>query len=147
MIKKILGIAIPVLLAALLLIQLSPYGRKHVNPPVTSEPPWNNPQTRALAKRACFDCHSNETAWQWYSNIAPISWLVYNDVAERRRRLNFSDWNRSQGQYVDEFSEVYYERNMPPANYLLLHPAARLSEAEWKQFYDGLESIAAKYQP
>lgn len=66
---------------------------------------------------------------------------------EGRQRLNFSDWNRPEGQYVDEFKEVFYEKNMPPSNYLLLHPEARLSDAEWKQLLAGLEAIAAKYQP
>src|SRR5512138_1860040 len=147
MVKKILGIGLLVVVAAIVLIQLVPYGRQHTNPPIKSEPPWDNPQTRAIAKRACFDCHSNETVWPWYSNVAPASWLVYGDVMEARRRLNFSEWNRPELQYVEEFKEVYYERNMPPANYLLLHPEARLTETEWKQLYDGLESIAAKYQP
>ena len=44
------------LLAALLAIQLVPYGRSHSNPPLRSEPPWDSPTTRALAKQACFDC-------------------------------------------------------------------------------------------
>ena len=147
MVKKILRIAVLAVAAAFVLIQLVPYGRQHTNPPVTSEPPWDIAQTKAIAKRACFDCHSNETAWPWYSNVAPVSWLLYVDVTEGRQRVNFSEWNRPEGQYTDEFKEVYYERNMPPANYLLLHPQARLSESEWKQLYAGLDSIAAKYQP
>jgi len=57
-------------------MQLVPYGHAHTNPPVTGEPKWDSPQTRELAKRACFDCHSNETDWPWYSNIAPVSWLI-----------------------------------------------------------------------
>ncbi len=135
------------LVAIALLIQLIPYGHDHTNPPVVTEPQWNSPATRALAQRACFDCHSNQTVWPWYSNIAPVSWLVYGDVQEGRQRLNFSDWTRPEGQYVDEFKEVYYERNMPPANYLLLHPSAKLTEAEWKQLFDGLEILAANYKP
>lgn len=146
MVKKVVGFVIIGLLAVALLIQLVPYGHDHPNPPVKSEPPWPNQQSRALAQKACFDCHSNQTVWPWYSNIAPVSWLVYGDVVEARRRLNFSDWNRPEGQYVMEFKEVYYERNMPPASYLLLHPAAKLRDAEWKQLYDGLEAIAASYQ-
>jgi hypothetical protein len=53
------------------LIQVVPYGRSHTNPPVQSEPKWDSPQTRALAVRACYDCHSNETTWPWYTNVAP----------------------------------------------------------------------------
>ncbi len=75
------------------LLQLVPYGRNHTNPPVAAEPAWASAQTRALAVRACFDCHSNETTWPWYSNVAPVSWLIQRDVDEGRRRLNFSEWN------------------------------------------------------
>ena len=145
--RNFLSCAVAALVALGLLIQLVPYGHDHPNPPVKSEPGWDSLQTRALAQRACFDCHSNQTVWPWYSNVAPVSWLVYGDVMEGRQRLNFSDWNRPEGQYVDEFKEVYYEKNMPPASYLLLHPAARLSDAEWKQLFNGLETIAARYQP
>jgi hypothetical protein len=145
--KKILLIVVISLIALGILIQLVPYGHDHSNPPVKSEPAWDSAATRALAQRACFDCHSNQTTWPWYSKLAPASWLVTKDVMEGRQRLNFSDWNRPEGQYVDEFKEVFYERNMPPANYLLLHPEARLSEAEWKQLFAGLEAIAANYQP
>ena len=65
-------LAILAVVALALLIQLVPYGRAHTNPPVVAEPNWDSPQTRELAVRACFDCHSNETTWPWYSNIAPI---------------------------------------------------------------------------
>ena len=60
----------------LFLIQAVPYGRDHINPPLNAEPAWDNPRTQELTVRACFDCHSNETVWPWYSYIAPISWLI-----------------------------------------------------------------------
>ncbi len=63
------------------------------NPPVASEPNWDSPQTKALVERACYDCHSNQTKWPWYSNIAPISWLVAHHVEEGRAALNFSEWS------------------------------------------------------
>jgi hypothetical protein len=78
------------------LAQAVPYGRNHENPPVQAEPIWDSPRTRQLAKRACFDCHSNETTWPWYTNFAPFSWLAYNDVTGGRSALNFSEWNRPQ---------------------------------------------------
>ena len=86
-----IGVIALVLLA--LLIQLIPYGRDHTNPPVMQEPQWDSPQTRALTKRACFDCHSNETVWPWYSNVAPVSWLIYRDVSKGREHFNFSEWD------------------------------------------------------
>ena len=72
--RRRLGLAAgTAVIALLLLIQLVPYGRNHANPPVRQEPAWDSPQTRELAVRACYDCHSNQTAWPWYTNVAPIS--------------------------------------------------------------------------
>ena len=73
-------------------IQFYPYGRDHANPPTSLEPPWDSPQTRLLAVRACFDCHSNDTVWPWYTDVAPISWLAQADIASGRESLNFSEW-------------------------------------------------------
>ena len=75
MLKKVLGFGLLAVVGLFVLIQLAPFGRNHTNPPVVQEPSWDSAETRALAKRACFDCHSNETVWPWYSNIAPVSWL------------------------------------------------------------------------
>jgi hypothetical protein len=127
------------LLGALLAIQLVPYGRDHANPPLGSEPPWDSPATRALAKQACFDCHSNETKWPAYANIAPASWLVQHDVNEGRAVLNFSEWQRPQKEAA-EASEELLEGEMPPAAYLWLHTHARLSAAD----RDGLARGLAK---
>ena len=69
-------------LVAALAIQVVPYGRDQVNPPVRMEPAWDSPQTRDLARRACFDCHSNETEWPPYSRVAPASWILQRDVTE-----------------------------------------------------------------
>ena len=75
----------------LLLIQLVPYGRNHTNPPIVKEPDWDQPRTRELAVRACFDCHSNETHWPWYSHVAPVSWLLQWDIDEGRGVVDFSE--------------------------------------------------------
>ena len=129
MVKKIILWVVISLAVIALLIQLVPYGRNHTNPSVAAEPKWDSPQTRGLAKRACFDCHSNETVWPWYSNIAPVSWLVYHDVMEGRSRMNFSEWNRPQPT-APEAAAILQEGEMPPAIYLLMHPTARLSPNE-----------------
>jgi len=128
----ILGVAILFLVA-----QLIPYGRDHTNPAVQQEPQWDTPQTRELAKRACFNCHSNETVWPWYSSIAPVSWLVYHDVAEGRSHVNFSELNRGE-QHVDEAAEMVQNGEMPPSIYLLMHHEARLSAAEKQTLIQGL---------
>ncbi|NJN66821.1 MAG: heme-binding domain-containing protein [Chloroflexaceae bacterium] len=62
------------------------------NPPVIAEPSWDSSQTRELAQRACFDCHSNETRWPLYSRFAPVSYFINGHVIEGRERLNFSEW-------------------------------------------------------
>ncbi len=122
------------------LIQLIPYGKSHTNPPVVKEPNWDSPQTRALAVRACFDCHSNETVWRWYSNIAPASWLIQRDVDEGRRRLNFSDWG-AQRRERRELGESVLEGSMPPWYYLPIHPEAILTAQEKNQLATGLDSL------
>jgi hypothetical protein len=141
MIKKILIIGGITLVAIFLLIQLVPFGKDHTNPPVLQEPNWDSPQTRELAKRACFDCHSNETVWPWYSNIAPISWLVYNDTVEGRGRLNFSEWGSGWiGDAAEEAPDVVLEGEMPPLQYLPTHPDARLTDAEKQALATGLQN-------
>lgn len=123
--------------ALLVLAQLVPYGRSHSNPPTTAEPSWDSPATRALAVRACFDCHSNEVRWPWYSSIAPASWLVQHDVDEGRGVLNFSEWNRSYEE-AREAAESVVEGEMPLKTYLVLHPAARLTARERSMLSSGL---------
>jgi len=125
------------LVVLFLLIQLVPYGRDHQNPAVIQEPVWPNPETRLLAQRACFDCHSNETVWPWYTNVAPVSWLIQRDVEEGREHLNFSEWNRGYEE-AEEASETVLEGEMPPRIYLPLHPAAKLTEAEKQALATGL---------
>ena len=126
-----------VLLGILLAIQLVPYGRDHSNPPLRSEPPWDSPATRVLAKQACFDCHSNETEWPAYASMAPASWLVQHDVDEGRAVLNFSEWQRPQEE-ATKASEELLEGEMPPAAYLLMHANARLGNADRDRLAQGL---------
>nr|WP_290670514.1 heme-binding domain-containing protein [Ardenticatena sp.] len=128
------------------LIQFIPYGREHTNLPVVQEPAWDSPQTRELARRACFDCHSNETVWPWYSNVAPVSWLIQRDVDEGRQKLNFSEWNRPQDE-LDEITEVVREGEMPPMYYVLLHPQAKLSQTEKEALIAGLRATVRQSPP
>jgi mono/diheme cytochrome c family protein len=136
--KVILWVVIAILLVGVL-IQLVPLAGRGANPAVVAEPNWDSPQTRALAKRACFDCHSNETVWPWYSYVAPVSWLVYNDVREGRSRMNFSDWS-SKSRPANEIIDEIQGGDMPPSIYLLQHPTARLTDAEKQQLITGLQN-------
>lgn len=118
-------------------IQAVPYGAEKSNPPVIVEPAWDSPQTSELARRACYDCHSNETQWPAYSRVAPVSWLVARDVYEGRAMLNFSEWQRPQEE-AGEAAETLLEGEMPLRMYALMHSHARLSEAERATLARGL---------
>ena len=137
--KKIILYGIGGIIVLIALIQLVPYGRNHTNPPVVLEPQWDSAATRELVVRACYDCHSNETVWPWYANIAPVSWLVQHDTDEGRQILNFSEMNRTYKE-LDEVTEVVAEGEMPPLVYLPTHPEARLTEAEKKQLVAGFQA-------
>ena len=117
------------LLILAVLIQLVPFGHSHTNPPVTKEPAWDSSATASLFHRACYDCHSNQTIWRWYSNVAPVSWLVQRDVNGGRQHLNFTSWDQPQRHAKDVEKQVE-QGEMPPWYYLPMHPDARLSEAE-----------------
>jgi hypothetical protein len=125
------------LLGIVVAVQLVPYGRNHTNPPVGSEPAWDSAVTRALAKEACFDCHSNETVWPAYASIAPVSWLVQYDVDKGRAELNFSEWQRPQ-EKARKSSEELREGEMPPMGYQLLHAHARLTTDDRNLLAEGL---------
>jgi mono/diheme cytochrome c family protein len=135
-----------VLLAAFLLIQAVPYGRAHDDPAVTGEPNWDSKRTAQLVDAACGDCHSNLTDWAWYSNVAPSSWLVQRDVDEGREILNFSEWDRPQGE-TGEAVEAVEEGAMPPWQYKLMHSDARLSDAEKQDLIRGLQRTLAADPP
>ena len=127
-------IAAIIILAAM---QVVPYGRDHSNPPILQGPRWDNPATRELFFRTCKNCHSNETQWPWYSNIAPVSWLVQSDVDKGRSRFNISEWGEAVNK-GDEAAELISKGEMPPWFYLPLHPEAQLFESEREQLIRGL---------
>lgn len=136
--RILLGLGTAVV-ATLLAIQLAPDGRNHVNPPVRQEPAWDRPETRALAVRACFDCHSNETVWPWYSSVAPLSWLIQRDVDAGRQALNYSEWDRGQGEARESATSVR-RGEMPPWFYTLSPSRARLTPSERATLVAGLEA-------
>ncbi len=117
-------------LVALSAIQLVTCER--TNPPVTADI-RATADVKAVLARACYDCHSNETTWPWYSRVAPVSWLVHRDVSEGRAALNFSDWEalppERRSKLQRESGEEVAEGEMPPRLYTPLHPHAVLSSA------------------
>ena len=136
---RIIGLSLAWLVGIFVVLQIIPYGRTHSNPPVIKEPAWDTPRTRELAKRACFDCHSNETKWPWYANVAPFSWVVQRDVEMARDTLNFSAW---QVQFALAPSSGLSVRtgNMPPVKYRMAHKEAQLTAQELKDLADGLDA-------
>ena len=120
-------------------IQLVPYGRAHTNPPVRAQSAWDSPRTQELFGRACADCHSNQTIWPWYSNVAPVSWLVQWDVDRGRAEFNVSLAPPAWGE-AHEAAETVQEGEMPLAVYQWLHPEARLSPAERAALVQGLHA-------
>lgn len=113
------------------LMQLVSFDR--TNPPVTGEI-HAPPAVMQLLRRACYDCHSNETSWPWYSRIAPASWLLHRDVVEGRKHLNFSEWASvpadKRARRMKGIVEEVSEGDMPPWFYLPLHVAAHLTDEE-----------------
>lgn len=141
--NKILGLVVGGGLALVALLQLVPYGRSHQNPPVGATVAWDSPRTEELVRRACWDCHSNETKWPWYSNVAPVSWLVARDVQEGREHFNISDAtasSHSHSGHDESPSEPVREGQMPMPIYLLTHPEARLTDEERQQLIVGLDA-------
>jgi len=99
-----------------------------------------SPQVSAILERACYDCHSNKTIWPWYSQVAPVSWLLVSDVNDGRKDLSFSDWARYDAKRaarkLQELCEQVEKGEMPLKSYLLIHPTAKLSDSDKKILCD-----------
>ena len=132
------------LVAVLVLIQFVPVRRD--NPPATGSV-TAPPAVTSILRRSCYDCHSNDTIWPWYSHVAPVSWLVASDVHGGRRHLNFSEWegapNAAQRKHVSELPKEVKSGDMPLCYYLWLHPAARLSADDVTQLSSWAESLSS----
>jgi hypothetical protein len=132
-IPKSLKIIVLALVAVLLLAQCIRIDK--VNPPVRSDLAFVS--VKPVLQRACYNCHSNETVWPWYSGVAPASWLVGTDVKEGRSHLNFSEWGMYDGgtrsHKLRGITEKVQGGDMPPWYYRLVHRDSRLSEAERNQ--------------
>ena len=117
------------------------------NPPVVQDVAAP-PEVDGLLRRACYDCHSNETVWPWYSHVAPVSWLLARDVREGRRELNFSTWNAYDAAKKDkklkESIEETVEGEMPPWFYVAVHRHAALSPTDVERLREWTAAERAK---
>ena len=110
-------------------IQLWPVRR--TNPPVVGDLAAP-PEVASVLRRACYDCHSNETHWAWYSRLAPFSWLVVHDVDEARKELNLSEWTqiprKRRALAPQEMLDKIETGAMPLPRYVRMHPQAKLTK-------------------
>lgn len=127
--------ASPILLAA---IQFVPYGRDYSPKPSPDPFRWHDPQAEAIARAACYDCHSNETKWWWGVKVAPLSWLAQSDIDEGRRKVNFSDWGKKP--LSAKKLEHALNDGMPPIQYTIAHPEARITEAQKQALVKGFQA-------
>jgi hypothetical protein len=149
-----------VLIVGALAIQLARPAR--TNPPTDSARTMMamahvTPEATAVLERACRDCHSNDTQWPWYSNVAPISWFVIDHVNHGRRHFNYSDWSQDDRNEVTRLlkntCEMTRKGEMPIASYLWLHPEARVTDrdivelCDWTdgQLREALESLITNH--
>jgi len=127
-----------IVLALVVLLLLAQFIRpERSNPPVDPAKEVHAPQpVMSILQRSCFDCHSNRTLWPWYAQIAPVSWLLADDVKDGRNELNFSDFEsftpRRAARKLQETCEQVEEHEMPMKVYLPLHPNAKLTDADRK---------------
>lgn len=129
--RKGAKIGVLILVAALAVSQAIRFEK--TNPPSRLDASLD-PAVKPLLKRACYNCHSNETVWPWYSSVAPVSWLVASDVKEAREHLNFSDWDtfssEVRGHKRMDMAEEIEEGSMPPWYYSIMHRDSRLTAEE-----------------
>lgn len=131
--KRTLKIAAPVALAAGIAVQFVPVKGLGRNPSERFTPDAP-PEVAAILRRSCYDCHTNETRWPWYSRIAPASWLMARDVRKGRSRFNMSEWGdlEEEDRKLDKENawDQIQEDHMPPWFYLPMHPDARLTRKD-----------------
>jgi heme-binding protein len=139
--SRMLSTGLLTFVGLLIAAQLVPYGRRHSNPPDGTLVAFDSPATQKLAVRACYDCHSNRTRWPWYASIAPLSWRIQHHVDEGREKINFTDFTPGEKKVAEaagEAAETVTKGEMPPQDYLLFHPEARLSALEKDALAKGL---------
>jgi hypothetical protein len=142
---KYSGLAILAIIIILQFFQIS-----KVNPPIQAEQDFlniNKPsaEVAAIIKAACYDCHSHETKYPWYTNIVPLSWWIGKHINRGREELNFSTWSTYNDKKADhkleECVEKVSEKKMPLKSYTLAHSDAKLNAEQIKLLSDYFQSL------
>jgi len=142
--KKILVI----LLVAFIIIQFFPIDK--TNPPLNPGMDFlkikhTPPEIAQIINTSCYDCHSNETRYPWYSNIAPASWFLKNHIDEGRKHLNFSIFStyepKRQAHKLQECIEMLEKEKMPLESYYLGHQSAKLTSEQRKELIKYLKGV------
>lgn len=114
---------------------------------VETNPPQN---VRLILRESCYDCHSNNTEYPWYNNIAPVSYWLADHVTDGKKHLNFSDWKnysaKKKDHKLEEVAEMIEEKEMPLKEYTWTHEKARLSEEQRKSIIEWAEQTKVLYQ-
>jgi hypothetical protein len=152
--RTILRLVLLLVLVILVVDRLA--GPARSNPPVdpaqrleaVAAPPE---RVRATLRRACYDCHSNETRWPWYARVPPASWLVARDVNEGRGEVNFSGWGgytaARQARKLQEACELVEKGEMPLGIYLAVHREARLAPGDVREICEWAAAEARRLAP
>jgi hypothetical protein len=143
--RRPLLLALAILAAVFVVLQLVPYGHDH-GAPATTKRAQLEPAAARIATDACMDCHSNATRWPWYTNVAPASLLVVNDVKGGREHLNLSRWDKPQPD-LEEVIGAIDGGGMPPAQYKLIHGDSRLTAAQRRTLIAGFRALYASDPP
>ncbi len=129
--RKFIKVVLFLVFVGLALIQFVPVD--HSNPPVTGEVEASS-QVMEVLRSSCYDCHSNETRWPWYSRVAPVSWRIAQHVEEGREHINFSEWQGLPAEDLEDALEEIWEEvekgAMPLPDYLRMHPEAALTDSQ-----------------
>lgn len=124
------------------------------NPPVDPAKDFVNIEkapenVRVMLKKSCYDCHSNQTYYPWYNQIAPVSWYLADHINDGRRHLNFSTWSEfpenRKNRRLNQSARLVRSGKMPLWDYKLVHPESDLTEQEKNELAEWFEKISPKY--
>jgi hypothetical protein len=142
-----------IIVVALGFVVIQFFGPAKSNPPIDPSQTIDaqlrvTPQVSAIFARSCNDCHSNKTRWPWYSNVAPVSWLVIDDVNQGRAAMNLSEWGRNdkdwQSKKLRQMCEEVQDGAMPLNSYTPMHPGSKLSPEDVKTLCDWTNAERAR---